>query len=53
LSSKRHYTDRAVYMRRLAREALTEALRKSCLKQAEEYEALAMDLEKADAEERD
>jgi hypothetical protein len=37
---KRYYTERAAYMRTLARTAQTEALRISCLKAAEQYEAL-------------
>lgn len=39
----RRYREKAAYLRRLAKEALTEALRQSCLKQAETYEALARD----------
>jgi hypothetical protein len=39
----RRYRERAAYLRRLAKEAQTEALRQSCLKQAETYEALARD----------
>ncbi len=41
LKSKRYYLEQAAYMRRLAKEAQTEALRKSCLKKAESYEELA------------
>jgi hypothetical protein len=43
----RRYRERAAYLRRLAKEAQTEALRQSCLKQAETYEAMAR--EDADA----
>jgi hypothetical protein len=39
----RRYRERAAYLRRLAREAGTEALRQSCLKKAEIYEAMARD----------
>jgi len=39
----RRYRERAAYLRRLAKEAQTEALRQSCLKQAEIYEAMARD----------
>ena len=39
----RRYKEKAAYLRRLAKEAQTEALRLSCLKQAETYEALARD----------
>ena len=45
----RRYRERAAYLRRLAKEAQTEALRQSCLKAAEEYEAQAMDTEQAEA----
>lgn len=40
MKGKRYYTERAAYMRALARTAQTEALKTSCLKAAEEYEAL-------------
>jgi hypothetical protein len=47
----RHYCrERATYLRRLAKEAQTEALRLSCLKAAEEYEARAMETDKAEAD---
>ena len=45
LQTKRYYTEKAAYMRRLAKEAQTEALRKSCLTQADVYEALAKKVE--------
>jgi hypothetical protein len=41
MKSKRHYLDRAAYMRRLAKDAATEKLRESCLKKAEELETQA------------
>ena len=41
LKSKRYYNEKAAYLRQLAREAQTEALKKSCLSQAEIYEDLA------------
>jgi hypothetical protein len=41
LKNKCYYEERAAYMRQLAEEAQTEALRKSCLKAAEAYEILA------------
>lgn len=41
MKSKRYYIERAGYLRRLANQAQTEALRKTCLKEAEECEALA------------
>ena len=44
----RRYRERAAYLRRLAREAGTEALRQSCLKEAETYEAMARDEAEAD-----
>jgi hypothetical protein len=50
LKSKRYYLERAGYLRRLATQAQTEALRKTCLKEAEECEALARDAEKAEAD---
>lgn len=53
MNSTQHYTDRAVYLRRLARDALTESLRKTCLKEAEHYESLARDAAEAKAEEQD
>jgi len=40
VKGKRYYKERAAYMRALAKTAQTEALKKSCLKAAEEYEAL-------------
>ena len=49
LKSKRYYLERAGYLRRLASQAQTEALRKTCLKEAEECEALARAAEKAEA----
>jgi hypothetical protein len=48
-----HYTERAIYLRRLARDALTESLRRSCLKEAEEYESLVRDAEQAEADDQD
>ena len=48
-----HYTDRAVYLRRLARDALTESLRRTCLKEAEECESLASRAEQAEASDQD
>jgi hypothetical protein len=45
MKSKRHYLDRAAYMRRLAKDAATEKLRDSCMKKAEELEALARSAE--------
>jgi hypothetical protein len=50
LKSKRYYTERAAYLRRLANQAQTEALRKTCLKETEECEALARDAEKAETD---
>lgn len=41
LKSQRYYLDRAIYMRRLANEAVTGKLRESCLKSAEQFELLA------------
>lgn len=41
LKSKRYYNEKAAYLRQLAKEAQTEALKKSCLSQAEIYEDLA------------
>lgn len=41
LRSEQFYRERAAYMRGLAREALTEKLRASCLKSAEQFEYLA------------
>jgi hypothetical protein len=41
LKDRHYYRERAAYLRRLAKEAQTEALRLSCLKAAEEYEAQA------------
>lgn len=41
LKNKRYYIERAAYMRGLAKAAMTESLRKGCLKAAEEYERLA------------
>jgi hypothetical protein len=41
LKDKRYYQERAAYMRQLAQDALTDNLRKSCLRTAEEYERLA------------
>lgn len=38
----RYYRDRAAYMRGLAKDALTDKLRESCLKSAERFEFLAM-----------
>ena len=49
LKDRHYYRERAAYLRRLAKEAQTEALRLSCLKAAEEYEAQAMDTEQANA----
>ena len=37
---KNYYAERAAYMRSLAETAATEALKISCLRAAEEYEAL-------------
>jgi type VI protein secretion system component VasF len=41
LKSKKYYLERAAYMRQMAKEAQTEALRASCLRAAEAYEILA------------
>lgn len=41
LKTQRYYLDRAIYMRRLAKEAVTGKLRESCLKSAEQFEMLA------------
>jgi hypothetical protein len=41
LKDRHYYRERAAYLRRLAKEAQTDALRLSCLKAAEEYEAQA------------
>lgn len=41
LKTKKHYLDRAAYMRQLARTAQTEKLRESALKAAEQLEHLA------------
>jgi hypothetical protein len=41
LKTERYYRDRAVYMRRLANDAVTEKLRDSCLNSAEQFESLA------------
>jgi hypothetical protein len=53
LKDRHYYRERAAYLRRLAKEAQTEALRLSCLKAAEEYEAqaqaIAMGTEQAEA----
>ena len=40
MRGRRYYMERAAYMRALAKTALTEALKASCLKAAAEYEAL-------------
>jgi hypothetical protein len=45
----RQHKERAAYLRRLAKEAGTEALRQSCLKQAEIYEALAREEAEGDS----
>lgn len=45
--TKYHYLDRAAYLRGLAQDAQTPQLRKSCLKAAADYDALA---EKAELE---
>ena len=49
--SKRYYRERAEYMRRLAKEAETESLKKGCLKAAADYQQLAdeMDQKSKDA----
>ena len=41
MKTERYYRDRAIYMRRLAKDAVTEKLRISCLKAAEEFDLLA------------
>jgi len=48
LKSKRYYRERAAYMRQLAKDALTESLRKGCLRAAEEYERLAEQVDEGD-----
>jgi hypothetical protein len=50
VKDRHHCRERATYLRRLAKEAQTEALRLSCLKAAEEYEAQAMETDKAEAD---
>ena len=50
MKDRHYYKERVAYLRRLAKEAQTEALRLSCLKAAEEYEAQAMDMDKAEAD---
>jgi hypothetical protein len=45
--TKYYYLDRAAYLRGLARDAQTPQLRRSCLKAAADYDALA---EKAETE---
>ena len=50
MKDRQYYRERADYLRRLAKEAQTEALRLSCLRAAEEYEAQAMDMDKAGAD---
>ena len=50
MKDKHYYRERAAYLRRLAKEAQTEALRQSCLKAAEEYEAQVMDMDTEQAE---
>jgi hypothetical protein len=49
LKSKRYYHERAAYMRQLAKDALTESLRKGCLRAAEEYERLAEQVDEGEA----
>lgn len=41
LKNEKYYLDRAAYMREIARDAHTEKLRESCLKAAEQLDALA------------
>ena len=41
MKSERHYRDRAAYLRQVAKDAHTEKLRETCLKAAEQFEALA------------
>ena len=53
LKNKRYYDERAAYMRQLAEEAQTEALRKSCLKAAEAYEILASNAGKGEPDASD
>jgi hypothetical protein len=50
VKSQRYYSERAAYMRELARKAELEVLKISCIKAAESYELLAKrsDQEKPD-----
>jgi hypothetical protein len=50
LKSRRHYLERAAYLRRLAEDAVTETLRLSCLRKAQECEALAEEAARADGD---